>query len=164
MAKYKWEYLKTILKHKRYVMIECFKVGLYRQGLIHDLSKFSKAEFGPNAAYYNKEPANPKEKEKIEEEYNYSRLHHLQKNKHHLSHRVVLNNSKAEGLRIPTKYVLELCCDFIWAGKVYNKAKWDKKEPLEYRKNSIDKTYVHPDTQKEIEVLLWHYALFGTLK
>lgn len=152
------------MKHKWYVMLECFKVGLFWQGLTHDLSKFSKAEFGPNAAYYNKEPANSKEKEQIEEEYNYSWLHHLQKNKHHLSHRVVLNNSQMEGLRIPTKYVLELCCDFIGAGKVYNKTKRKKTEPLEYRKNSIDKTYVHPDTQKEIEVLLWHYALFGTLK
>lgn len=34
-----------IIFHKYYVGIECFKMGLFWQGIIHDLSKFSKVEF-----------------------------------------------------------------------------------------------------------------------
>ena len=33
------EHLRTINHHKVLVMKGCFKVGLYRQGLMHDLSK-----------------------------------------------------------------------------------------------------------------------------
>ena len=33
-----WGHLKTITAHKARVMGLCFRVGLYRQGLLHDLS------------------------------------------------------------------------------------------------------------------------------
>ena len=35
----------TITKHKLLVMKACFQVGLYRQGLLHDLSKYGWTEF-----------------------------------------------------------------------------------------------------------------------
>ena len=39
MLKMKWlEHLKTITAHKIMVMRHCFAVGLYKQGLLHDLS------------------------------------------------------------------------------------------------------------------------------
>ena len=34
-----WKHFKTITKHRFIVMIGCFRVGLIRQGLTHDLSK-----------------------------------------------------------------------------------------------------------------------------
>ena len=40
-----WKHFKTITKHKFLVMRQCFKVGLYWQGLTHDLSKYSPTEF-----------------------------------------------------------------------------------------------------------------------
>ena len=37
----KWlEHLKTINRHKKYVMELCFKLGLYKQGILHDMSKY----------------------------------------------------------------------------------------------------------------------------
>ena len=49
----KWkEHFKTITNHKIKVMQHCFKVGLYRQGLLHDLSKYSPVEFWAGARYY----------------------------------------------------------------------------------------------------------------
>ena len=49
----KWlEHLKTINHHKRLVMELCFKLGLYRQGLLHDMSKYSPTEFLVAAKYY----------------------------------------------------------------------------------------------------------------
>ena len=39
------KHFQTITKHKILVMQECFRVGLYRQGLLHDLSKYGWTEF-----------------------------------------------------------------------------------------------------------------------
>ena len=47
-----WEHFKTITKHKILVMQGCFKVGLYRQGILHDLSKYSPEEFLVGVKYY----------------------------------------------------------------------------------------------------------------
>ena len=39
-----WLHFKTITKHKLMVMGYCFRIGLYKQGLLHDLSKYSPAD------------------------------------------------------------------------------------------------------------------------
>ena len=45
-------HLNTINNHKRMVMEYCFRVGLYKQGLLNDLSKYSPQEFIPGVIYY----------------------------------------------------------------------------------------------------------------
>ena len=40
-----WHHFKTITTHRILVMQGCFKMGLYWQGLTHDLSKYSPTEF-----------------------------------------------------------------------------------------------------------------------
>ena len=40
-------HLSTINEHRFLVMKHCFRVGLYKQGLTHDLSKYSPTEFIP---------------------------------------------------------------------------------------------------------------------
>lgn len=50
-------HFQTITKHKIYVMRECFRVGLYRQGLLHDLSKYSWTEFRIGCRYYQEHEA-----------------------------------------------------------------------------------------------------------
>ena len=40
-----WQHFKTITKHRWLVLKGCFRVGLYAQGLTHDLSKYSPTEF-----------------------------------------------------------------------------------------------------------------------
>ena len=53
-------HFKTITKHKILVAKGCFKVGLYCQGIMHDMSKYSPTEFIPGAKYYqgNQSPNN----------------------------------------------------------------------------------------------------------
>ena len=46
------DHLNTINAHKIMVMKHCFKVGLYKQGLLHDLSKYMPTEFIPGVIYY----------------------------------------------------------------------------------------------------------------
>jgi len=52
MKKYT-KYLNYVLRHKWYVMIECFKRGKYWRGLMHDISKFRPDEFIPYARFFN---------------------------------------------------------------------------------------------------------------
>ena len=40
-----WLHFKKICKHKYYVGKYCWKLGLYKQGIMHDMSKFSPVEF-----------------------------------------------------------------------------------------------------------------------
>ena len=46
------EHFKTITEHKLLVMRYCFRVGLYRQGLLHDMSKYMPSEFLVGCRYY----------------------------------------------------------------------------------------------------------------
>ena len=45
-------HLKTVTMHRMLVAQGCFQVGLYWQGLTHDLSKFSPVEFWNSVRYY----------------------------------------------------------------------------------------------------------------
>ena len=46
------EHFKTVFEHRKLVREHCFRLGLYRQGLMHDLSKYSPVEFWRGARYY----------------------------------------------------------------------------------------------------------------
>ena len=74
-----WKHFKTITYHRYLVMKGCFKVGLYYQGLTHDLSKYSPTEFWVGAKYYqgNRSPNNA-EREDIG--YSSAWLHHKGRN------------------------------------------------------------------------------------
>ena len=75
-------HFKTITHHKMLVMQGCFKVGLYRQGLLHDMSKYCPAEFLVGARYYQGDRSpNNAEREAIG--YSSAWLHHKGRNKHH---------------------------------------------------------------------------------
>lgn len=80
-----WGHFKTITKHKLMVMKYCFKIGLYRQGMLHDLSKYSWTEFSAGCKYYqgNRSPNNAGERSN--RAFN-SVDSSLWKNKHHFEH------------------------------------------------------------------------------
>ena len=47
------KYMWYVIRHKYYVLIECFKVGLYWRGIMHDWSKFLPSELIPYANFFN---------------------------------------------------------------------------------------------------------------
>ena len=82
----KWlNHFKTITHHKKLVMEHCFKVGLYYQGITHDLSKFSPVEFLAGARYFQGNRS-PNEAERAAKGYSSAWLHHKGRNKHHLEY------------------------------------------------------------------------------
>lgn len=70
-----WKHFQTITKHKILVMKECFKVGLYRQGLLHDLSKYGWTEFRIGCRYYQG-TRSPNNAEREDKGYSSAWLHH----------------------------------------------------------------------------------------
>ena len=47
-----WGHLKTVNHHRHLVRQYCFRLGLYWQGLTHDLSKYSPVEFWAGVKYF----------------------------------------------------------------------------------------------------------------
>lgn len=130
-------HLKTVLKHKTEVAKICFKFGLYWQGIVHDMSKFSPTEFIPSVKYYSG-VRSPIEAEKEEKGYSMAWLHHKNKNKHHFWYWVDYNSKQVQTpVRIPLKYVYEMIADTVAAGKVYSAnagKEWKQSDPYEYYK------------------------------
>ena len=141
----------TICKHKAEVYKECKACGLVWQGLTHDLSKFSPAEFVPSAKYFQGSRS-PIEAEKEALGYSNAWLHHKSHNKHHWEYWCDYDNDTGAVFphKIPYNYVVEMVCDWIGAGKVYSKAKWTQKEPLKYYNKVRAGRHFHPATERLI--------------
>ena len=77
-----WKHFKTITKHRHKVMWLCFRIRLYKQGLLHDLSKYSPIEFLTSAKYYQG-TRSPIDAEKEDKGYSLAWQHHKGHNPHH---------------------------------------------------------------------------------
>ena len=112
----------TITKHKLLVMKACFQVGLYRQGLLHDLSKYGWTEFRVGCRYYQG-TRSPNNAEREEKGYSSAWLHHKGRNKHHYEYWIDYGTHGAvlEGMKMPVNYVVEMFLDRIAASKVYSR-------------------------------------------
>ena len=159
------EHFKTITKHKWYVMKYCFKCGLYKRGLLHDLSKYGITEFGSSARYFqgNKSPIDA---EKNEKGYSLAWQHHKGHNPHHWEYWIDnVGTYQNTPIKIPYKYVIEMICDWLGAGIVYSKQKVDNnkpyREPLEYYNAHKKERIFHEETQKLIEYFLTVIATKG---
>lgn len=152
-----WAHFCTITKHKILVMKGCFKVGLYRQGLLHDMSKYTPVEFLVGAKYYQgtRSPNNA-EREAIG--YSTAWLHHKGRNKHHLEYWIDYSlgpeNKRLTGMKMPVRYVVEMFMDRIAASKVYMQGKYTDESPWKYYENSIAASLLHEDSGKLLEHML----------
>ena len=78
-------HFKTITRHRHLVCRYCFRLGLVRQGLCHDLSKYSPAEFLVGAKYYQGNRS-PNDAERKATGVSLAWLHHKGRNRHHLEY------------------------------------------------------------------------------
>lgn len=151
------EHLKTINHHKKLVMEHCFKAGIYYQGIMHDLSKYSPAEFWVGAKYYQGYRS-PNNAEREAKGYSSAWLHHKGRNKHHLEYWIDYSlkpGGQMEGMKMPEKYVVEMFCDRVAASKTYLKDKYTDAASWEYYAKSKGHYMLHPDTEKLLAKLLW---------
>ena len=138
----------TVCKHKYVVFKQCHACGITWQGLIHDLSKFSYTEFISSAKYFQGDRS-PIEAEKAAIGYSAAWLHHKGRNPHHWEYWTDFNDKTGEIIanKIPYKYVVEMVCDWVGAGMVYEKDKWTQKAPLDYYYKVRSGRHFHPETE-----------------
>lgn len=147
MVKKAYRHFLTVIRHKYFVMRECFKMGLYWQGIIHDLSKFSYIEFMESVKYY-KGTSSPIDESKRINGYSKAWLNHSGRNKHHWQYWVDFKDGKAYPIEIPDKYVKEIYCDMVGASKSYG-----TNNPYNYFKESSKNWIITDSVRQKLEDL-----------
>lgn len=161
------KHFRTITKHKLLVMKECFQVGLYKQGILHDLSKYTWTEFHVGCQFYQGTQS-PNNAERRARGYSSAWLHHKGRNKHHYEYWVdygIDGKKNLIGMKMPIKYVVEMFMDRVAASKVYKGTAYQDSDPLKYfQKGGTDDYVMHEDTKRLLAKLLMMLAEEGEEK
>ena len=143
-------YLKYVMRHKWYVFLACmrFKVNLW-QAISHDWTKFTPSEWFPYVHTFYKKDGSKQYLESAE--FAYAWRHHQRVNPHHWQYWLLTwDRGTTDALYMPYKYAVEMVCDWAGAGRAIT-GKWEYKEW--YYKNK-EKIILHPETRKDVEMLL----------
>jgi len=142
-----WKYLKYVLRHKWFVMVECFRMGLIWRGLAHDMSKFLPSEWFPYMENFYGE----------KKKYNFSLawLYHQHRNPHHWQYWILRNDrDKPQVLEMPGKYVKEMLADWKGAGRAIRGGPDNWKECNKWYNKNKDKMELNDSTRFFIELFL----------
>ena len=161
------KHFKTIMLHKKLVMEGCFKVGLYYQGITHDLSKFSPSEFLVGVKYFQGDRS-PNNAEREDTGYSSAWLHHKGRNRHHFEYwidypvrDVDTGEIKVVPAPMPDKYIVEMFMDRLAACKTYQKEEYTDLSPWNYYRKGDISRFLHPHTKELLERLLKMNAVKG---
>ncbi|MCR4924065.1 MAG: DUF5662 family protein [Lachnospiraceae bacterium] len=161
-----FEHLKTINEHRKLVREGCFRLGLYRQGIMHDLSKYSPSEFFMGAKYYQGFRS-PNNAEREARGYSSAWLHHKGRNKHHFEYWIDYSATEGVGMipaKMPDKYLAEMYVDRVAASKIYNKGKYKDDMPLKYFLKGKSRIVMEKSSKRMLEHLLRMLARDGEEK
>ena len=151
-----WGHLKTVSRHRRLVRRYCFRLGLYRQGLAHDLSKYSPTEFWAGVKYFQGDHS-PNDAQRKAHGCSASWMHHKGRNRHHFEYWTdySMDGSGITGVEMPKKYVAEMFCDRLAASKVYRGGDFDPGDPYKFFLRGKEKRLlIHPATSALLEKIL----------
>lgn len=151
-----WGHFKTISIHKLRVMKYCFNVGLIKQGLLHDLSKYGPEEFIPGVLYYQG-TRSPNAAEREEKGFSKAWLHHKGRNKHHFEYWIDFTTDMSKGLvghKMPLRYAVEMFMDRIAAARTYQGKNYTDASPWEYYICGSPYMVIAPETRQLLEELL----------
>ena len=150
-----WKHFETITHHRWLVLLGCFRVGLYWQGLTHDLSKYSPTEFLIGARYYQG-TRSPNAAERENKGYSEAWMHHKGRNRHHYEYWTDMSRQTKnyESIPMPRKYLVEMVMDRIAACKTYQHGSYNDGAALTYFESSRERQLMHPDTRQQLEHIL----------
>lgn len=142
----------TITRHRHRVIAHCFRAGIGWQGLRHDLSKYTPAEFVAGAKYYQG-TRSPNEVERELFGYSPAWLHHKGRNRHHFEYWTDYNpqTKTVEPVKMPLNYVAEMFCDRVAASKIYQGDNYTVHHPIEYFLRGKPRRRIHPETSDLLE-------------
>lgn len=152
--------VKRILTHKYYVAKYCFQIGLYWQGITHDLSKFSYVEFSRAIKYWDDNISSLANECKILG-YSQTFLHHRGRNPHHYEYWIHSLDDGGVPAKMPKKYVLELICDYLAAARTYGA---DPRKEYMWWSKLQSNMKIHKETKDYITEVFYKYSIGLTLK
>ena len=160
-----WQHLKTITHHKWLVLQGCFRIGLYWQGITHDLSKYSPTEFRAGAKYYQG-TRSPNAAEREDKGYSEAWMHHKGRNRHHYEYWTDMNRQTRnyDSVQMPRKYLAEMVMDRRAACMTYQGKNYKDDSALIYLERSREKDLMHPETVKQLRYILTMLAEEGEEK
>ena len=150
-----WQHFKTITYHRLLVMAGCFRVGLYWQGLVHDLSKYSPTEFFTGAKYFQGNRS-PNTAEREDKGFSEAWMHHKGRNRHHYEYWTDMNRQTRcyESVPMPRKYLVEQVMDRRAACMVYQGKNYTAGSALAYFEKSRERVLMNEKTRQELGYLL----------
>lgn len=150
-----WYHFVTITRHRWLVRQGCFRVGLYWQGLTHDLSKYSPTEFRVGVKYFQGDKS-PNGAERNDKGFSEAWMHHKGRNKHHYEYWTDMSpvTRNYDAVPMPRKYLVEMVMDRRAACMVYQGEKYSDGSALEYFMKSRERALMHPQTRQELEYIL----------
>lgn len=152
-----FKHLHTVNQHRRLVRKYCFRLGLYWQGLTHDLSKYSPVEFWAGVRYFQGDHS-PNDAQRRANGYSDSWMHHKGRNRHHFEYWTDYgtHGEGIIGIEMPDKYLAEMFCDRLAASKVYRGKDYSDGDPYAfYMRGKGRRLMIHPNTEDRIgEILL----------
>lgn len=165
------KHLIVVHKHRKLVRKYCFKVGLYWQGLTHDLSKYSPTELISSVKYYSihNGKKSPLDAERSEIGYSTAWLHHKGRNKHHFEYWTDYNSNRSATnkgeiivyVEMPLCYIIEMWIDRMSASKTYKGEDYTDDSPLEYHRKNRNSVLLPEKTREILEDLLRINAIEG---
>lgn len=148
--------IRRILTHKFWVAYYCFQIGLYWQGIMHDLSKFSWTEFSRAIKYWDDHISSLANERQLNG-YSETFLHHRGRNPHHYEYWVHSIDDGGIPAMMPRKYALELVCDYLAACRTYGNN--PKEEYTWWLLHSL-KMKIHSDTKLFISEVFMYFRNF----
>jgi len=152
-----WHYLQYVVRHKWFVLVECWKRGLYWRGLTHDPSKFLPSEwfpyvrhfYGPKPQPVRDETGYYKPTETGDSAFDLAWLKHQHRNDHHWQWWMLTKDDTGQPKCLPMSPAarLEMLCDWKGAGRAQGYG--DNTLPW-YEKNK-ERMQLHPDTRTWVE-------------
>ena len=175
------KYLNYLIRHKWFVLIECYKVGIIWRGIIHDLSKLRPSEFFFYADHFygtqkekscyscfhkiwnsqcefngsgigdGEQASQCKDYKVIDEQFDYAWLLHQKRNKHHWQWWVLTEDY---GIVKVLDMPLKYRLEMLADWRGAGRAQGNKMSTKEWYEANKDNMKLHPDTRMWVEDML----------
>lgn len=155
------KHFKTICIHKFWVFHYCWKAGIPFRGLVHDMSKFSPTEFFESVKYFQGDRS-PIDACKEANGWSKAWMHHKGRNAHHYEYWQDNFDKGGQPVQMPYENALELLCDYLGAGRAYQKKDFTYQTELSWWENKKSKGIaMHPQTKLFVDKCLTALATYG---
>ena len=159
-----WLHFKNVCIHKWWVFFYSCYFHIPVRGFFHDWSKFTPVEFFESVKFF-KGDSSPINEAKAVNGISFAWQHHKGRNPHHYEYWTDCYDTGTVARQMPWKYVIELVCDYLAAGRTYNDynmfEKFTFQKELDWWNKVCDEKCMHEETKRAVTIILEMLAQHG---